>query len=167
MHLSDRLTGTALAVLGAAAFAGGSRLPPVPGQQVGPNVFPMVIGAGLVVCGLLIALKVGSSFEEEHEVVAAEDGTVISEAEAERRMSPARRLSVLIPPGLLLFYYFMVDRLGFVPTGFVMVLTTALALGARWRLALGVALLAPVGVHLIFLKLLRVPLPAGLLPMPW
>ena len=33
--------------LGAAAAYGGSLLPPVPGQQVGPNVFPMVVGAGL------------------------------------------------------------------------------------------------------------------------
>ena len=42
-----------------------------------------------------------------------------------------------------------------------------LALGARWRLALPLAVLAPIGIHLIFSKLLRVPLPIGLLPMPW
>jgi putative tricarboxylic transport membrane protein len=42
-----------------------------------------------------------------------------------------------------------------------------LALGARWKLALPLAVLAPIGIHLIFSKLLRVPLPAGLLPMPW
>jgi putative tricarboxylic transport membrane protein len=40
-------------------------------------------------------------------------------------------------------------------------------LGARLKLAVPVALLAPVGVHLVFYKLLRVPLPDGLLPMPW
>jgi putative tricarboxylic transport membrane protein len=27
--------------------------------------------------------------------------------------------------------------------------------------------LAPIAIHLIFSKLLRVPLPIGLLPMPW
>jgi putative tricarboxylic transport membrane protein len=27
--------------------------------------------------------------------------------------------------------------------------------------------LAPIAIHLIFYKLLRVPLPPGLLPMPW
>ena len=42
--------------LGGVAAYGGSRLPPVPGQQVGPNVFPIVIGAGLILCGALIAL---------------------------------------------------------------------------------------------------------------
>ena len=34
-------------------------LPPVPGQQVGPNVFPMVIGIGLVACGVMIAAGIG------------------------------------------------------------------------------------------------------------
>ncbi len=46
-------------------------------------------------------------------------------------------------------------------------LATALALGARLKLAIPLALIAPVGVHLVFYKLLRVPLPDGLLPMPW
>ena len=42
-----------------------------------------------------------------------------------------------------------------------------LALGARWKLSLPLCVLAPIGIHLIFSKLLRVPLPIGLLPMPW
>ena len=44
---------------------------------------------------------------------------------------------------------------------------TSTALGARWKLSLPLAALAPIAIHLIFSKLLRVPLPAGLLPMPW
>ena len=55
MHLSDRITGLCLALLGSLAFWGGSRLPAVPGQDVGPAAFPMVIGTGLVLCGLMIA----------------------------------------------------------------------------------------------------------------
>jgi putative tricarboxylic transport membrane protein len=49
----------------------------------------------------------------------------------------------------------------------MIVYVTSTALGARWKLALPLALLAPIGVHLIFSKLLRVPLPPGVLPMPW
>ena len=60
MHLSDRVTGLFLVVLGALAFWGGSRLPGVPGQDVGPAVFPMVVGGGLALCGVLIALGVGT-----------------------------------------------------------------------------------------------------------
>ena len=46
-------------------------------------------------------------------------------------------------------------------------LAMALALGASLRLAVPLALITPPAVHLVFSKLLRVPLPGGLLPMPW
>ena len=52
-------------------------------------------------------------------------------------------------------------------TAALIVYATATALGARWKLSLPLAVLAPIGIHLIFSKLLRVPLPIGLLPMPW
>ncbi|QCI66495.1 tripartite tricarboxylate transporter TctB family protein [Phreatobacter stygius] len=166
MHLSDRITGGFLAVLGAAAAYGGSLLPPVPGQQVGPNVFPMVIGLGLVACGVAIALRIGQSFEQPEEIVASEDGT---HAPAADTPPPIRHAAfkTVVPPLLLLFYAFSVDRLGFIPTAAVMVMATCFALGGNWRTAIPLALLAPPAVHLIFAKLLRVPLPAGLLPMPW
>jgi len=165
MHLPDRHTGVFLVGLGALAAYGGSRLPPVPGQQIGPSVFPMVIGIGLMLCGALIALGIGHHFEEEAEAELAAHSdepppTVV-------KLGLFGSLKVLLPPALLLLYVAVVDRLGFVPTGAVMVLATALALGARARLAVPLALAAPVAVHLVFSKLLRVPLPAGLLPMPW
>jgi putative tricarboxylic transport membrane protein len=165
MQLSDRVTGLFLVALGGAAAYGGSLLPPVPGQQIGPNVFPMVIGFGLILCGALIALRIGHSFEE-----AAEADAIIPPAEAESAAEPtswARGLRALVPPGLLLFYVLAVDRLGFALTAAAMIATAALALGARLRLAIPLAIVAPLFVHLVFSKLLRVPLPAGLLPLPW
>jgi putative tricarboxylic transport membrane protein len=48
-----------------------------------------------------------------------------------------------------------------------MIFVGALAFGAKLRVALPLAAIAPIAIHLIFYKLLRVPLPAGLLPMPW
>ena len=79
--------------------------------------------------------------------------------------------SVTLAPALSLGLWtltaLVVDRLGFLPTAAAMVLATALTFGARWRLAVSLAVLAPLLVHLVFYKLLRVPLPAGLLPAPW
>lgn len=165
MRLSDRLTGSVLVGLGALAAYGGSRLPPVPGQQVGPNVFPMVIGVGLAACGLMIAFGIGHTFEEEAE---ADLGTLegLPQEEA-KKPHGLHGLLVLLPPALLLFYMFAVERLGFIVTAALIVLIAALAFGAKLRLALPLAALAPIGVHLVFYKLLRVPLPAGLVPMPW
>jgi putative tricarboxylic transport membrane protein len=165
MYLSDRFTGPFLVGLGALAAYGGSRLPPVPGQQVGPNVFPMVIGTGLVLCGLMIAFGVGRQFEEEAEADLAAHENPPEPAEAQH--SSFYGLRALIPPALLLFYALVVERLGFVPTAAIIALVVAKALGASWWLAVPLAALAPIAVHLVFYKLLRVALPPGLLPMPW
>ena len=162
MHLPDRLTGSFLVVLGTFAAYGGSRLPPVPGQQVGPNVFPMVIGGGLVLCGILIALGIGRQLEDEAEAdLAAIEGPPVETAR------PFSGLRALLPPALLVFYVAAADRLGFIVTAAIVVFATALALGARWRLALPLAALAPFAVHFVFGKFLRVPLPPGLVPTPW
>lgn len=159
MHLSDRVTGGVLVVLGAAAAIAGSRLPAVPGQEVGPAAFPLLIGSGLVLCGALIAFGIGRSFEVPEE----------EEAPPGPSSSPWRPggLRALVPPALLLFYVLAADRLGFLLTGAVMVFVAALALGARPRLAVPLAIVAPLLVHLAFYKLLRVPLPEGLLTAPW
>ena len=165
MQLSDRVTGVFLIALGGVAAYGGSLLPPVPGQQVGPNVFPMVVGAGLVLCGALIALGIGRSFEEEAEAdLAAHSSEELQQQSAKRWWHGPM---VLVPPGLLLFYVLAVDRLGFLVTAAALVLTAAIALGARLRLAIPLAIGAPLFVHLVFAKLLRVPLPTGLVPAPW
>ena len=165
MQLSDRVTGLVMVALGGLAAYGGSRLPPVPGQQVGPNVFPLVVGVGLAICGGMIALGIGRSYEDEAEADLAK---ITGPAEdVGQSHSWLRGLMALLPPGLLLFYVLAVDRLGFLPTAAVIVLGTSLALGARLRLALGMAIAAPLFVNLVFSKLLRVPLPSGLLPLPW
>ena len=164
MRLSDTITGLFLAGLGGLAAYGGSRLPPVPGQQIGPNIFPLVIGLGLVACGAMITLRIGRRFEDEAEAeLLAIEGAPPEPA----AQHPLYGLRVLIPPALLVFYVVAVDRLGFIPTAATIAFIMSMTLGASFRLAAGVAILAPIGAHLIFAKLLRVPLPAGLLPMPW
>src|SRR5687768_4500403 len=125
MRLPDRVTGLFLIGLGGAAAYGGWLLPPVPGQPVGPNVFPLVIGIGLVVCGLMIAFGIGHSFEEEEELVPFEPG---QQAVAKRR-GRFYGLRALLPPLLLIFYVVAVDRLGFIPTAALIVLATSTALG--------------------------------------
>jgi putative tricarboxylic transport membrane protein len=164
MRISDRISGVSLLLLGAASFWGGSRLPPVPGQQVGPSVFPMVVGAGLVILGLLIALHIGRSFEEIAEAELAEHSEPDPEAEAYQRR---RQWLVLLPPSLLVFYYFASEPLGFVLTAAIMIGTLAFAFNAQRRWILPVAIGGAIFIHLVFFKLLRVPLAPGLLPMPW
>ncbi len=172
MKVSDRVTGLMLVVLGAFAYWGGSLLPPVPGQQVGPDVFPMVIGAGLAICGAFIMLGVGRTFEEEEAIITSASGDV-AKAEA---LEPDRGFlegflrdgwKVLIPPGSLFFYYFASEKLGFWITATLMVFVLAWSQGAKLKWAAALAVFAPIFVHLVFYKLLRVPLPFGILNFPW
>jgi putative tricarboxylic transport membrane protein len=173
MQLSDRVTGLFMVALGGLAAYGGSRLSPVPGQQIGPDVFPLVVGIGLAICGGMIAFGVGRHYEEEAEADLAKiTGQITGQMSTETGEADApsawwRGLKALVPPALLLFYVLAVDRLGFLPTAAVMVLVTSVALGARLRLAVPLAIGAPPFVNLVFSKLLRVPLPSGLLPLPW
>jgi len=158
MHLSDRVTGLFLVVLGALAFWGGSRLPAVPGQDVGPAAFPMVIGGGLVLCGLMIAAGIGRSFEAPET------------SDAEPPPGLAARIgggAAFLPPALLIFYVLVAERLGFLITAAIILAVTARALGGSWRIAAGLAVLGPPAVHLVFAKFLRVPLPDGLMAAPW
>ena len=125
MRLPDRVTGLFLVGLGAAAAYGGWQLPPVPGQPVGPNVFPLVIGTGLALCGLAIAFGIGHSFEEEEELIPVEGG---------QPPPPTGKfygLRALLPPALLLFYVAVADRLGFIITAALIVFVTSTALGAK------------------------------------
>ena len=169
MRLSDRVTGPFMVALGALAAYGDSRLPPVPGQQIGPDVFPLVVGSGLIICGAMIALGIGRHYEEEAEADLAKiTGQLATETgAADQPRAWWRGLKALVPPALLLFYVLVVERLGFLPTAGAIVLVTSLALGARLRLAIPMAFFAPLAVNLVFAKLLRVPLPSGFLPLPW
>jgi putative tricarboxylic transport membrane protein len=165
MHLPDRLTGIGVAGLGALAVYGGSQLPPMPGQDVGPSAFPILIGLALVISGTLITAGIGRRFEEEAEASVApmEDAVVLPASSA----ALPSWLRLVVAPTLLLFYVAAADTLGFVPTAGLVVVTASLVMGATLRLALPLAVLAPLAVHLVFSKLLRVALPPGLLPMPW
>lgn len=164
MQLSDRTTGLALIGVGALTVYGASRLPPMPGQEIGPSVFPTVIGFGLALCGALIALGIGRSFEEE---AAADLAAHQAEEQAGSAASRFYGLRALVPVALLLFYVVAADAVGFVPVAAIIIFTVAFALGANWKHGVALALIAPPVIHLLFSKLLRVPLPIGILPMPW
>lgn len=167
MRLSDRVTGLFTFGLGAVAAYAGSRLPPVPGQPVGPNVFPLAVGIGLCLCGLMIALGIGQRFEDEAEADLAAHSDAPRDERSLASHGRLYKLRVLIPPALLVAYMLVVERLGFYVAAAAIIAIAAFVFGARPRLAIPLALGAPVVIHLAFYKLLRVPLPAGLVPMPW
>ena len=152
MKVNDALCGAALVALGAVVLWHIQGFPPMPGQKFGPAWFPGLIAGGLVLCGvLLIVSRLRSATPEP----------LLALPEWTRRARPVASV-VSVVAGLVL-YVLVVDTLGFHITAAALLLTWSRLLGAPWRLALPVSLAATVVIHLAFYKLLKVPLPWGLL----
>ena len=122
----------------------------MPGQRFGPAWFPGLIAGGLGICGLLL-VGAGARHGGPWLVVP---GWVRS-----RRAV----LGVASVVGGLVFYIFAAERLGFYITGTLLLAFWMRVLGTSWRWAVVIALLATIAIHLSFYKLLRIPLPWGVL----
>ena len=152
MKVNDALSGAALVALGAIVLWHIRDFPKIPGQNYGAAWFPGWIATGLILCGaLLIAARLR----------AAAPAPLIQLPEWTRRGRAAASVASVIA-GLLL-YVAVVDTLGFHITAAALLLVWSRLLGASWRLAVPVSIGATVVIHLAFYKLLKVPLPWGLL----
>jgi putative tricarboxylic transport membrane protein len=152
VKVNDALAGAALAALGAAVLWHIQVFPPMPGQKYGPAWFPGLVAIGLIVCGALLVVA---------RLRAATPQALFALPEWTRRARPVASVASVIA-GLLL-YVAVVDVLGFHITAAALLLAWSRLLGASWRLAVPVSLAAAVVIHLAFYKLLKVPLPWGLL----
>jgi putative tricarboxylic transport membrane protein len=121
----------------------------MPGQRFGPAWFPGSIAAGLGLCGLLLVYR---GIRQREPWVALPDWV--------HRRRPLLGVGGVIAG--LLFYILAADTLGFHITGILLLAIWTRILGASWRMAAVVAVVATVAIHLSFYKILRIPLPWGL-----
>jgi len=123
--------------------------PAMPGQKFGPAWFPGLIAIGLGACG---ALLIRSGLRAR--------GALAALPEWIHRPQPRQAVAAMLAG--LVFYILLPHRLGFHLTGMLVLLLWVRVLGASWRVAAGVAVVATLAIHLAFYKALRVPLPWGL-----
>jgi putative tricarboxylic transport membrane protein len=124
--------------------------PAMPGQHFGPALFPGIIAASLAACGALLIWRGARSTQpwlDIHPWI--------------RRARPL--LGFISVLGGLALYVVLAEPLGFHLTGFALMLAWTLIFGARPAVAVPVSIVAPILIHLAFYKLLRVPLPWGVL----
>jgi putative tricarboxylic transport membrane protein len=77
-------------------------------------------------------------------------------------------LAFAVVLGVNVFYIALVDKLGFIPTGTIYLAALFAVLQVRVRWILPLAIVLTLVIHTAFYKLLRVPLPWGLLqPILW
>lgn len=141
--------GVALALLATAVLMSARHFPNVPGQKIGAAFLPMLVGAGLLVCGLALVWR---AWRTPPQTPAA------APAEAVERIAPA--LGVM---GSVLLYIVAAERLGFLLVAPFVLLLAFKSLQVAWRPSLMSAVLGSLLVHVAFYKLLRVPLPWGVL----
>ena len=157
MKCNDVLSGTLAGAFAVAIFVGAQSFPKIPGQNVGPKVFPELIAAGMMLCAVLLVVR-------GLKTLGTEKWVTLLDWLGQRRAA----FGFLLVPLCLAFYVSASDGLGFIPTAFLLLLAMFLTYGVRWRTALVVALLGSLGIHALFYKMLKVPLPWGVLsPYAW
>ncbi|MFL5506322.1 MAG: tripartite tricarboxylate transporter TctB family protein [Gemmatimonadales bacterium] len=150
MKLNDAVIGAALVALGLFILWHIQGFPAMPGQKFGPAWFPGIAAAGLAICGGMLVVQGVRSGQQ----------WLVFDEWTRRKRPVAGFASVVAGLG---FYVVASNPLGFHLTGLVLMLAWLRVLGARWSVAMPVAILAPIVIHLAFYKLLRIPLPWGVL----
>jgi putative tricarboxylic transport membrane protein len=157
MKFNDAVFGLILLVLGGLVLAVVRGYPGMPGQQVGPALFPGLIAVGLCIGGAMLLVK---GWRERQTVAWVRLGDWAT--------SPRHVLAAALVIGAVLFYVFASEWLGFLPTAAISLLALMLSMRVPPGRAVLISLIATLLIHAAFYKLLRVPLPWGLLtPIAW
>lgn len=153
MSIDDRLFGALICLLGIGVLWYASGFPEVAGQYYGPAMFPSVIGWSFVLSGVWlfaggfrksVSLSGVISFPDWH--------------------GPPRGLvSVALMLVSIPAFVYLGDSLGFQVLSFVTMVLLYVTAGRSILKSVAIAFLITLAVDLLFSKLLRVPLPSGLL----
>lgn len=152
MKINDVLSGLLIGSFGAAIYLHARSFPPLPGQNVGPNMFPQLIATGLMICAMILVFR-------GVKTLGAEGWITLPGWLRQGRIA----LGFLLIPLVLVFYVAVSESLGFLPTAVILLMTLFLVFKVRLRTAIVVAVLGALCIHTLFYKLLKVPLPWGLL----
>jgi putative tricarboxylic transport membrane protein len=155
LKLNDAIFGLVLLALGAAVLVAVQGYPKIPGQHVGPALFPGLIAVGLCIAGAILVFT-GIRDRAAQHWLAWDDWV----------RSPRHIVALAVLLGSIVFYIAASTWLGFLPTAFIIMTAFMLSLRVPPGRAVVVAIVATLVIHFAFYKLLRVPLPWGLLT-PW
>jgi putative tricarboxylic transport membrane protein len=154
VKFNDAVLGAVFLALSIAILVVIQGFPNIPGQKIGPGAFPGLLAAILACCSVALIWK---GLRSQSPLVAV--GAWLS--------SPAHVRNFALTVGALIFYILAADKLGFLICGAVILLCLFLTLRVKAKIAVPLALVLPLVIHVIFYKLLRVPLPWGVLPVLW
>jgi putative tricarboxylic transport membrane protein len=152
MKINDAIFGAFFALVGAVVLVHVQSFPRIPGQQYGPGLFPGCIAAGFLICGVLLIVS-GLRNRANEPWFAAGAWT----------RSRTHVIAALAVVAGVAAYILLSDALGFLILAPVLLFVWMVAFGVRWTTALLAAVVATLVIWYAFYKLLRVPLPWGVL----
>jgi len=156
MKLNDAVWGALLIFFSAAVLVHVQRFPAIPGQKVGPALFPGLLAAALAVCAVLLIVRGLAA--------RAHGGGRAQWAEFDGWTNSRRHvIAFFAVVGVNVFYILLVDKVGFIPTGVVYLATLFTIFGVRLKWVVPIALVVTLVIHYAFYRLLKVPLPWGIL----
>ncbi len=152
MRINDAIFGAVLLLLGVVIIVHVQSFPKIPGQQVGPALFPGIVAAGLAACGALLVL---SGMRQRETKPWFEIADWVSSRQH------------LIAFATIVFgaiaYILWADDLGFLLLAPLLLFAWFLVLRVRPLPAAITAIVVSIAIWYAFYKLLRVPLPWGIL----
>jgi putative tricarboxylic transport membrane protein len=152
MKINDAIFGLVLAILGAMVLFTVQSFPKIPGQQVGPALFPGLIAAGIFICGVVLMVR-GWRHRKAAPWVMPGDWV----------RSPRHVAAFVLLVASVLFYIVAAQKLGFLLTATLILTAMFHVLRVPLGKSLLIAVIASLVIHFMFYKLLRVPLPWGIL----
>ncbi len=151
MRVSETVVGAGFVAAGALVVAASLTFPPGEAGQPGPALFPRIVGGLLMAFGAALAVQGWR---------AGATGEPIAWT---RALASAGFLNALAVVGAVGAYILLAERLGFLLTAAPLLFTLMTRLGVRALPAAAASALLTLAVYVLFYKLLRVPLPGGLL----
>lgn len=152
MKLNDAVFGLLLLVLGGVVLFIVRDYPSIPGQQVGPDLFPGLIAVGLCIGGCVLLVR---GWRVRATVPWLQMGDWVR--------SPRHVLALALLIGSVLFYILVSQQLGFLLTAVPILAILFRVLQVPLGRSVLIAVIASLVIHFAFYKLMRVPLPWGVL----
>lgn len=153
MRANDTISGLVLIVISTFMIYLTHDFPDFPGQKYGPSLFPRILGASLILCGVILIFRGLSARRAGEPWVIFADWT----------RDPGNLASFLMLPALVLIYILVSEPIGFIPVAFAILLFLFVWFRTRIIVAVPVAALATWVMYWFFAVMMRVPLPRGLL----
>ncbi|MDR1731131.1 MAG: tripartite tricarboxylate transporter TctB family protein [Synergistaceae bacterium] len=148
MRFNDAVIGIAAIIFGLAVILHVRSYPSMGDGMPGPALFPTILGILLIVIG---TLQIPRGIKSRAPFAA-----LLPELTARGAGN------ILLTLAGVIFYIYASDSLGFLPTSFCVMFVLMLVLKGNFFLSAAVAAGATLCIYLIFVKMLMVPLPAGI-----